>query len=55
MEDNELKVNRLEVIDHRDGGRGRILVIPPQKDAFIVEMHLQDDDRTLKLFMKDED
>lgn len=56
MEDNEVTVTRLEVIDHRDGAEiGRKLVIPPQTDPFVVEFSLQDDGKTLKLFMKDID
>ena len=55
-EDNEVLINRLEVIDHRDGVEiGRKLVVPPQKDPFIAEFSLQDDGKTLKIFMKDED
>lgn len=43
-------VTRLEVIDHRRGGAGRVLVIPPS-DLFAVSTSLQDDGRTLKIFI----
>lgn len=52
----EIVVTRLEVIDWRDGAtEARRLVILPQKDPFEVEFDLQDDGRTLKIFMKDTD
>lgn len=56
MEDNEITVTRLEVIDHRDNVEiGRKLVIPPQTEPFVVEFSIQDDGKTLKIFMKDQD
>jgi hypothetical protein len=46
---NTDKVTRFEVIDHTTGGYGRILTEYGVK----VELSLQDDDKTLKVFMKD--
>lgn len=56
MEDDEIKVTRIEVIDWRDGAKiVRKLIVEPQKDPFIVEFDIQDNGKTLKIFMKDED
>lgn len=46
---NTYKVTRFEVIDHTKAGEGRILV----KRGIKVELVLQDDDRTLKVFLTD--
>ena len=46
---NTSKVARIEVIDHSTGGKGRILVVYDKS----VYMQLQDDDRTLKIFLGD--
>ena len=49
---NELaKVSRFEVIDHRENGEGRAMVI--QGNNLKVETSLQDSNRTLKLFIND--
>lgn len=49
---NELaKVSRFEVIDHRENGSGRALVI--RGSSLKVETSMQDDDRTLKMFISD--
>lgn len=49
---NELaKVNRFEVIDHRENGEGRIVVL--RGNNIKVETSLQDNDRTLKVFITD--
>ena len=44
------RVNRIEVIDHSEGGEGRELV-KHLKDGERVEYSLQDDDQTLKIFI----
>ena len=46
------KVNRVEVIDHRLGPalRGRVLVI--NDNSMQIEIVLQDDKQTLKIFIK---
>lgn len=43
------EVSRLEVIDHRKDGEGRILVAWPTK----VELSYQDEGKTLKVFLTD--
>ena len=49
---NELaKVNRFEVIDHRENGEGRVMVA--RGNNIKVETSLQDNDRTLKVFITD--
>ena len=49
---NELaKVSRFEVIDHRSNGSGRALVI--WGNNLKVETSMQDQDRTLKVFITD--
>ena len=49
---NELaKVNRFEVIDHRENGEGRAMVV--HGNNLKVETSLQDNDRTLKIFITD--
>ena len=45
-------VNRIEVIDHTKDGEGREYVKWVKK-KFNVEFSLQDDDRTLKIFLSD--
>lgn len=42
-------VNRLEVIDHTGDGRAYVKWVPSDFD---VHLQLQDDDRTLKIFVK---
>jgi hypothetical protein len=42
-------INRVEVIDHRVGGSGRMLVLMPVK----AEISMQDDGQTLKVFVQD--
>jgi len=47
---NLFNVTRLEIIDHRTGGQGRILVCKhPEKMTF----SLQDSGLTLKIFLDD--
>ena len=46
------KVTRLEVIDHTDGGEGRAYT-KRSADPIKINCQLQDDDRTLKIFLKD--
>ena len=49
---NELaKVTRFEVIDHRENGEGRVLVA--RGNNIKVETSMQDNDRTLKVFIRD--
>ena len=49
---NELaKVTRFEVIDHRENGEGRVLVA--RGNNIKVETSMQDNDRTLKVFITD--
>ena len=49
---NMEKVTRFEVIDHTtDGSQGRVLV---QYDV-VVQLSLQDDGRTLKVFLGDKE
>ena len=49
---NELaKVTRFEVIDHRENGEGRVLVV--KGNNIKVETSMQDNDRTLKVFITD--
>ena len=49
---NELaEVNRFEVIDHRENGEGRVMVA--RGNNIKVETSLQDNDRTLKVFITD--
>jgi len=48
--DKMRRVNRLEVIDHSEGGEGRELVKYLEKGDSI-EFDLQDDDQTLKIFI----
>ena len=43
------KVTRFEVIDHTKDGQGRILV----EKGIKVELSLQDDGKTLKVFLSD--
>ena len=43
------KVTRVEIIDHSPGGIGRAYV---KWDAKSVELSFQDDNRTLKIFIK---
>ena len=47
------KVNRVEVIDHSKGGTGRDYVKWAKEREVKVELHLQDDGRTLKVFIED--
>lgn len=47
---NTSKVNRVEVIDHTKNGAGREYV--KWEDKLNVELSLQDDDRTLKIFIR---
>jgi len=42
-------VTRFEVIDHTESGKGRVLV----KHDIKVELSLQDDGKTLKVFLTD--
>jgi hypothetical protein len=42
-------VTRLEVIDHRTNGKGRLLTIRPCS----IEVSLQDEGQTLKIFVDD--
>lgn len=44
-------VSRVEIIDHRSGGDGRVYVLPPGQHR--VEFSIQDDGRTLKIFVSD--
>ena len=44
------KVNRFEVIDHSGDKPGRVLV----KRGVNIEMFIQDDGKTLKIFLTDE-
>ena len=46
-----LKVNRVEVIDHNATGRGRVFVIKNDDITGKVEVALQDDGQTLKIFL----
>ncbi|WP_321488136.1 hypothetical protein [uncultured Hyphomonas sp.] len=49
------RFNRLEIIDHRASfdGAARRLVIGPSDACFDVSVSIQDDDRTLKIFLSD--
>ena len=49
------KVNRIELIDHTKGGEGRVYVKWKDKPFrnLEVEMDIQDNGRTLKIFIKD--
>lgn len=47
----QVKVNRLEVIDHTPSGTGRDYVKGPHKQLFRVDMQVQDNGRSLKLFL----
>ena len=52
---NTKKVNRVEVIDHTkpiEEGGGRAYVKWEDKGTIDVEISMQDDDRTLKIFIK---
>lgn len=46
-----LKVNKFELIDHTKGGDGRVFV--KYKDNLKVVTSVQDEDRTLKVFLQD--
>ena len=48
-------VTRVEVIDHRKaaGDKKRHVIVPASDAACEVELGLQDDGRTLKIFIKD--
>tara|TARA_R110002110_G_scaffold96968_1_gene249401 strand:+ start:17 stop:172 length:156 start_codon:yes stop_codon:yes gene_type:complete len=46
---NTKKVTRFEVIDHTNRGEGRVLV----EYGVNVELQLQDDGKTLKVFLSD--
>lgn len=49
-------ITRVEVIDWRDGvEEARKFVLGPTQDSFEVELSFQDEGRTLKVFLKDED
>ena len=49
---NELaKVSRFEVIDHRENGKGRAMVV--RGHNLKIETSLQDSNRTLKVFIND--
>lgn len=50
---NKFKVNRVEVIDWTDGGEGRAYVYRTDVDR-LVEIHIQDQGRTMKVFIKPE-
>lgn len=50
----DIKVNRIEIIDHTLAGKGREYVKWVDK-AFSVTTQLQDNNRTLKIFLKDLD
>lgn len=52
--DNTLPITRVEVIDHSHKGEGRDFVRYYDK-PIMFELDLQDDDRTLKIFIKDQD
>lgn len=45
-------VNRLEVIDHSRGGHG-VITTKWRDDNFSVTLELQDDSRTLKIFVSE--
>lgn len=45
----KIRVNRVEVIDHTDGGEGRVFTKWTDGD-YQVELSEQDDGRTLKIF-----
>lgn len=45
-------VNRLEVINHTEGGSGREFV-KWAEERFEVELSVQDDGRTLKIFLSE--
>lgn len=45
------KVNRFELIDHTEGGNGRVFV--RYAENIKVETSLQDNERTLKIFITD--
>jgi len=47
-----LLVNRFEVMDHTTGGQGRVYTKWILQD-FVVEFSLQDEGRTLKVFLTD--
>lgn len=46
------RVNRVEVINHTSKGAGRDYVFWPRDIEIQVEVALQDDGRTLKIFIK---
>ena len=46
---SKITATRLEVIDHSESGKGRVYV---NHDVESVDISYQDDDRTLKLFIK---
>lgn len=48
----DLKVNRLEIIDHTKSGQGRAY-LKWEAVEFEVAFELQDDNQTLKIFLKD--
>lgn len=54
LKEQVYEVSRFEVIDHRDDSAnpGRVLVVW-EKENFKVEPSLQDDGRTLKIFLQD--
>ncbi|MBK9496874.1 MAG: hypothetical protein IPO08_20675 [Xanthomonadales bacterium] len=45
-------VSRFEVIDHTTSGKGRDYVKPPCAGKFDIELSVQDQGRTLKVFLK---
>jgi len=49
------RFNRLEVIDHRAAAEGapRKIIVPVSDDFFDVTVSIQDDGRTLKIFLAD--
>ncbi len=51
----KLTVTRLEVIDHRAaaGDKHRHVIVPASDAQCDVEIHTQDEGRTLKIFIKD--
>jgi len=44
------KISRVEVIDHSEGGEGRAYI---KRGNLEVEIQVQDDGKTLKIFLSD--
>ncbi len=52
----KIQVNRFEIIDHTKAGEGRAFVKrEPESSPFVVETDIQDEGRTLKIFLRDKE